>query len=361
VAAAISEFQLALREVTPRVWVVPAIIAANVAVFALMVGSGVSFMSPAADSVIRWGANFGPKTLAGQPWRLLTNCFLHFGVIHLLMNMWAFWDTGQLVERLFGHARTAALYLAAGICGSLASVAIHPQVTSAGASGAVFGVYGALGAFLLLQRGVIPPHVLSRLGRVAAAFIGYNLIYGFANANIDNAAHIGGLLGGAAAGAWLARPLVPGRSRGAGRAVVALVLSVLLGVGVTAALPRPPDLTATLDAFSAAERRIIGVYNDLIEKSHQHQLEDVELASRIERDVLPAWREARKRLNAPTRWMEPQHALIQRLDRYAAAREQSWVWLAEAGRTQDPAALAKLKAAEAEMTKAIEELKQQRP
>jgi rhomboid protease GluP len=361
VAAAIAHFQLALREVTPRVWVVPAIIAVNVAVFGAMVASGVSFMSPGADAVIRWGANFGPKTLGGQPWRLLANCFLHFGVIHLLMNMWALWDTGHLVERLFGQARTAALYLAAGICGSLASVVMHPHVTSAGASGAVFGVYGALGAFLLRQRGVIPPHVVSRLGRVAAAFIGYNLIYGFANPNIDNAAHIGGLLGGAAAGAWLARPLVPGRSRGAAGAAAVLVFSALLGVGVAAAMPRPPNLDATLGAFSAAEGRIIGVYNELIERSHRHQLTDADLSNRIERDVLPPWREARKQLTAPTRWMEPQRALIRRLDRYAAAREQTWIWLAEAGRTQDPAAMEKLKEAEAEVTKAMEELKQQRP
>jgi rhomboid protease GluP len=355
-ATALAQFHLALREVTSRVGVTRAIVAANVLVFAAMVASGVPFLTPAADRVIRWGANYGPRTLGGQPWRLVANCFLHFGVIHLLMNMWALWDAGHLVERLFGPARFLALYLAAGICGSVAAVALHPQVTSAGASGAVFGVYGALGAFLLRQRGVIPPVVVSRLGRVAAGFIGYNIVFGLANPSIDNAAHIGGLLGGAAAGAWLAWPLALGRGRGLGRAAVVAALSLALVLAPGRVLPRPPDFEATLGAFSASESRLIGVYNDLIARSRQGGLPDLDLAARIEGELLPAWRAARAALTAPAPWRQPQRELVARLDRYAGAREQSWVALAEAVRTRDPAALAKLKAAQDDTTKALDAL-----
>jgi membrane associated rhomboid family serine protease len=209
--AAVAEFKNFLRTVTPRLWLVPGIIGINVAVFALMVAGGVDAFAPGAEPVLRWGANFGPKTLGGEPWRLLASIFLHFGAIHLLMNMVALADAGRMVERIFGHVRFATIYLTAGLCGSAASLLVHPQVVSAGASGAVFGVYGALGGFLLRERGAIPRPVLSRLSRVALGFIGYNMLYGFTQPNIDVAAHIGGVLSGAVAGAYLSRPLAPGR------------------------------------------------------------------------------------------------------------------------------------------------------
>ncbi len=208
--AVVAEFMLSLRTVTPDLWVVPAIVAMNVAVFVLMFATGVDAFAPDAARVLAWGANYGPKTLGGEPWRLLASMFLHFGAIHLLMNMVALVDAGRLVERIFGHARFAAVYLTAGLCGSIASLVVHPQVVSAGASGAVFGVYGALGAFLLRERGAIPRPVLSRLSRTAFGFIGYNVLYGFTQPNIDAAAHIGGALAGAVVGVYLARPLVPG-------------------------------------------------------------------------------------------------------------------------------------------------------
>lgn len=251
--AALEEFKLLLRAVTPRLWCVPAIVAANAALFGLMVASGVDAFAPGAERVLAWGANHGPRTLAGEPWRLLASTFLHFGVVHLLMNMAALWDVGRFVERIFGHARFAALYLAAGLCGSVASVVVHPGVVSAGASGAVFGVYGALGGFLLRQRSAIPPPVLSRLGRVALGFLGYNIVFGFTHPNIDVAAHVGGAVAGAVAGAYLARPLAPGRKDPArGVAAVVAACAALVGATVLIASPLGPIRLSTrqLPGFS---------------------------------------------------------------------------------------------------------------
>ena len=187
-ARAVAEFQTTLRQVTPRIGVIAAIVAANVAVYLIMIARGVPWMEPTGNDLIAWGANFGPRTLGGQPWRLATNVFLHYGALHIFMNMFALWSAGLMVERIYGSARVAAIYAFAGACASFASVAVHPQVASAGASGAVFGIYGALGAFLLRHRGRVPTLVLKRLGNVAGTFVVYNIIIGLSHPAIDNAA-----------------------------------------------------------------------------------------------------------------------------------------------------------------------------
>ena len=98
-------------------------------------------------TVLEWGANFGPKTMDGQWWRLFTSMFLHFGIIHIGFNMWVLWNVGRLVERLVGNFGFALLYVVSGLLGSVASLAWNPTTISAGASGAVFGVVGALIGF----------------------------------------------------------------------------------------------------------------------------------------------------------------------------------------------------------------------
>ena len=193
--------------------------AANVAVFVLMLGAGAGFVTPHAQVHLAWGANYGPATKDGEWWRLFTSMFLHFGVIHLAFNMWALADAGRLVERLFGAAAFLAAYLFAGLTGSLASLLWHADgVVSAGASGAVFGIYGALFAFLFVERGSVPLSALKRLATSGALFVGYALIAGAMVPGIDNACHLGGLFGGCAAGLALSRPLEAG-ARLSGRRV----------------------------------------------------------------------------------------------------------------------------------------------
>ena len=106
---------------------------------------------------LRFGSNFGPLTWTGQPWRLLTSAFIHFGVIHLAFNMYALYRGGVLTERLYGSARFAVIYLLSAIAGSVVSGWWDPLRNSAGASGAIFGVYGALLVFFAMRRADIPP------------------------------------------------------------------------------------------------------------------------------------------------------------------------------------------------------------
>jgi len=203
-----AQFARTLYAATPKVFITPALIAINLAIFVLMVLTGVSLTDPTLPQLIRWGADFGPLTTHGQWWRLLSAAFVHIGIIHVLMNMYVLWSSGRFTERLFGNASFLVLYLLAGLGGNVASVAWHPMTVAAGASGAVFGVYGGLLGFLLVQRKTIPKKTVTSLARGALVFIGYNVIFGL-NPHIDMTAHVGGLICGFLAGCALARPIVP--------------------------------------------------------------------------------------------------------------------------------------------------------
>lgn len=178
------------------------LIAACAAVFILELAKGAGFDTMSPELAIRLGANYGPMTLAGQWWRLFTSMFLHFGFLHIALNMWCLWVLGMLAERLMGRAAFLLLYVATGIAGSLLSLAIHPQLVSAGASGAIFGVAGGLVTYLWMQRDRLNYAAVMKQLKSLAIFLGINLIYSF-GPGIDMMAHAGGVLAGLAIGAAL--------------------------------------------------------------------------------------------------------------------------------------------------------------
>ncbi len=173
---------------------IPLLLNINVFIFIAMAISGISLLSPEAVELLQWGGNFGPLTLTGDWWRTLTCNFLHFGIIHIAMNMYALLFIGVYLEPLIGKLRTLAAYLLTGICSSASSLFLHPETISVGASGAIFGFYGIFLAYLFF-------HCIERAQRYAllysiGIFLAYNLLKGMGNAAIDNAAHIGGLTSG---------------------------------------------------------------------------------------------------------------------------------------------------------------------
>ncbi len=165
-----------------------ALIAASVLVFVIMVLRGVSAFSPTPQQAISFGADFGPLTLNGQWWRLLTSMFVHLG---------------RAAERLLGRFSYLLAYLVSGIFGSIASVYWHPLAAGAGASGAIFGLAGVLVSFVYLKK--TPAHLQTNTKMLGSlgTFIAYNLVFGAAIPGISNAAHIGGLVMGLAVGALL--------------------------------------------------------------------------------------------------------------------------------------------------------------
>jgi len=205
-----------------------ALLAINVAIFIIMVASGISWISPRTDQVLRWGADYGPYTLSGQYWRLITSMFLHFGIIHIFGNMWCLWSLGQLAEKLIDSVSLLGLYLVTGIGASLLSLSWDPMRVSAGASGAIFGISGALISVLYFGNlGLQPASVRKLLGYVVR-FAFLNLLFGL-QGHIDNMAHLGGLVTGLAAGFFLARTFnATPEERPARRRVMLAVSAVLV-------------------------------------------------------------------------------------------------------------------------------------
>ena len=149
-------------------------------------------------------------TVSGQWWRLLTCVFIHGGLLHIGFNMWCLWDLGRLAESVYGHWTFAAVYLITGLAASLGSVIWNPVVLSVGASGAIFGIAGALIASFYLGEFSLPRAAMG--GHAAESWsclLAYNLFFGAVVARTDNAAHIGGLLMGLLLGALIAK-VAPG-------------------------------------------------------------------------------------------------------------------------------------------------------
>jgi rhomboid protease GluP len=199
------------------------LIALNVLMFGVEVVSGASPVKPSADSLLNLGADFAPLTIHGEPWRLVTSMFLHFGIVHLAMNMLCLYQARN-VELLFGRLGLLAIYFAAGLGGALASELGAPHV-GAGASGAVFGVIAAFGVHLIVNRSRLNAAQLGRDARWLAMFFVINLAYGFSQPQIDIADHIGGMACGALSALFLAAG-ARAKQRRIPRAIGVLVMAI---------------------------------------------------------------------------------------------------------------------------------------
>src|SRR5579872_2276684 len=152
------------------------LIGLNAVVFLIMVLRGVSPLLPSPQDAIAFGADYGPLTLNGQWWRLVTSMFVHFGIIHTGLNMWCLWNLGRAAKHLMGRVPYFLAYFVSGIFSSIASVYWHPMGASAGASGAIFGMAGALVSYVYLKK--TPSHLTinkKMLGSLGT-FIAYNQI-----------------------------------------------------------------------------------------------------------------------------------------------------------------------------------------
>ena len=222
-----------LRQQSSSMVVTQLIFGANIAVFlGMTLAIGASMLSnPPGQQLVHWGANFGPYTVSGQWWRLLTCLFLHGGLLHIAFNMWCLWDLGRLCESLYGHWTFTCVYLLSGFSASLASIVWNPSVLSVGASGAIFGLAGALIASFYLGEFSLPRAAISGTLRSVVVFVGYNLVFGAVIARTDNAAHIGGLIMGLLLGALIAR-VAPVHDDVVRRIAVLLVGAAIVAGGV---------------------------------------------------------------------------------------------------------------------------------
>lgn len=169
------------------------IIAANILVFIICcILSGGSIMEFSNEILVIMGAKVDSLIDAGQYYRLITPMFLHAGLIHIAFNMYALYCIGPLAEKVYGRINYIGIYFFSGLISTLASYIFSPSSISVGASGAIFGLFGAILIFALRERDRIGKNLMLNMIFVIAI----NLLFGFRMPNIDNSAHLGGLVGG---------------------------------------------------------------------------------------------------------------------------------------------------------------------
>ena len=289
-------FAQALGAAAPGSHVTWIILAVNILIYLAMVLSGVDWYSPKSADVLKWGANFAPYTLNGQWWRLLSAAFLHFGIIHIASNMWALYAAGDLTERLFGNRFYALIYLFGAIASSMASTWWSPGAIEAGASGAVFAIYGALLAYLLFQRKSFPAGVVQPMIKSTLFFIGYNVYFGLTTTSVSNSAHLGGLLSGFVMGMLVCRPLdsVRRATQAVPRTVAGLTLAVAsLGLGGqylhshAQILLAGPAFRQHLQTAWIESQQIAAVWNKFQQAADAGTISQEELDRHLRQDVIP--------------------------------------------------------------------------
>lgn len=280
-----------LVSATPRFFVTPALIAANVAYFAIAMAYGVSPIEPDPQHLQNLGALDGPLVFAGEWWRIVTATFVHVGFLHLFVNMWCLWSLGNAAERMFGNFTFLVIYLLSGVGGCLASLAWHPSVLSAGASGAVFGIAGALVSMLYFGHIQVPQQVVRDLLSSLALFVGFNLLLGSVLLRIDNAGHVGGLVVGLGLGAALERPLPSGHRRWFRFLIVPAVILLFIAASQFAIEKSitDPDLLAKNAARLASEGKKQEVI-EIFEKAASRAPESAPLANDLGTAYLGAGR-----------------------------------------------------------------------
>ncbi len=181
------------------------LIGLNLLFYAVSIFYTGSVVDMPAGGLVDLGAVYGPFVVVeGEWWRLLTAMFLHGGMTHLLMNMFSLYIIGRPMELYFSPKSYLSLYLLTGIVGGLISIVVHPETVAIGASGAIFGVFGALSGYFFAYRRELGEHA-HQFMKDFALIIGINLILGFSIPNIDVSAHAGGLVSGLIGGLIVAR------------------------------------------------------------------------------------------------------------------------------------------------------------
>lgn len=197
------------------------------------------------------GMNYGPLTLSGEYWRLFTAGFLHANIFHIGLNMWCLWSLGHLSERLFGKWQTFAIYMITGVGGAILSVAYDPHRSSLGASGAIFGIAGAVLAGVKFGDLAIPAGEKRAIFSSVVFFSVFNFMFGFSG-NTDNMCHLGGFITGLLIGLPLSAFARLNKLLQVG---TLLVTSMIVAAGATELVQREgPDAEKTAAAIAWHQR-----------------------------------------------------------------------------------------------------------
>jgi rhomboid protease GluP len=347
-----ADFERNLIAQSPKTPVTVVLVAINALVFVAMGIGGAGWFIPNPVAHLAWGSNFGPYTADGEWWRLFTSLFIHFGALHLLFNMWALGIFGPLVERLYGSINYLCIYLASGLAGSLASLSWNPELNSAGASGAILGILGAMLAAQLRTGKSFPSNIVRPLRNTTLVFLGWTLYAGFTSKGIDNAAHLGGLAAGFITGLAAARPVTGESSYSrsdlrhliqlASAAVVVLAVGFWFAQRASASMVGEGLYRRTAHWIGVREPLINGKFNTALSLDVNDRRNHSALIETLEKDVIPFWREAGDRLaTIQLSSNSPNRATLGVLQDLTHGRADGYQSLDDGLRRNDPETIAK--------------------
>ncbi len=330
-----------LHEILKRnvavVWVTKSLILTNVIVFGAMLIYGAGLWHSQNIVQLAWGANFGPATQDGQWWRLASAMFLHFGALHLILNMWALWDAGQLVERMYGHVRFTSIYLVSGLFGNLVSLVFQGNsAVSGGASGAIFGIYGALLIYLWFNRLEISLREFRWLFGGATAFSLATIVFGFIVPGIDNSAHVGGFTAGILTSIFLLKPIniiIVSKKLSYGAIILLAIATSLLFLN----MPKPKYLWRDelllqnkINEFTFQEQEINRSWLEILHEQKKSGLSLNELAGKVETKISEPYEDSFEKLSQlPSNAALPSAVKLKSLIAYTKQRKEESKALAE--------------------------------
>ena len=342
-------FRQALRRRTPWILATPVLVTINVWLFVLMAQAPGPIAVP--ETLIEWGGSFGPRTTNGEWWRLVTASFVHSRFLALAVNMIALVQAGRVLERLVGPLALVVVYVAAGTFGAVVSLPGHPLAVTAGASGAVCGVYGLLLATWV--RSVfprspltIPFDVIKAVAPAAAVFVAFNVLAD----GLSPAGEAFGLFVGVAAGTALVRR-VSERRPTANRVGVTFATSMAIALAAAVPLRGIVDVRPEMRALVAFEDRTAGAYLAVVNRLRAGGTTDAALVAVIKDQILPELDAARTSLRALGRVPSQHQPLVDGAQEYLRLREQSWHLRLDA---LNGAGMAKLREAEIRERSALE-------
>lgn len=308
------------------------LIALNVLVFVVILFGGAGFWHSPNTVQLTWGANFAPATADGQWWRLGSAMFLHFGALHLGMNMLALWDGGKLVERMFGAVRFLVIYLVSGVGGNLLSLVIQGNdAVSGGASGAIFGIYGALLVYVWFGRRQMQAQEFRWLFWGALLFSALTIVMGYVIPGIDNSAHIGGFVTGMVMAAlFLPSSILPSRQLTITQSLAAVAWVAALFVLLTH-LPTPKyrwqqevAIQKQVQKLNQVDQRAQQKWRQIMLEGREGSVSFDEMATQIDIEVATPYEESFEKLSAlPEDPKLPSAALLEQAKAYALKRSEA--------------------------------------
>ena len=317
----IASFWMQLRERTHVAPVTPALVGLNVLVFVFMLLGRGALSAP--DTLMSWGASFGPRTTNGEWWRLLTMLFVHRSVFHLLVDIVGLLAVGLVLERLVGPVALAVVYAAAGLSSSAFDLVASPTGLSLGASGAIFGLYGLLLAFAIGSvfdtRPTVPWVLTKYLAPPAALFALYSLGTGAITTRPELMAFVVGCI----SGVFVARGIEE-RPVSAIRTAPVVVGAIVMIIVTVRPMSGMTDMRPEIHKLATAEEAMATRYQAAVDRFTNGRMSVPELAAVIDRDIMPELQAARTHVASLEHIPDEQKPLLTAAEEYLRLRDESW-------------------------------------